>query len=777
MIAASGAFGLVIDGQAASVDCRVTLTLPAALAAYNDATPVVESVRLAAALLTDAPEGTRIATGQSASSGSVLLGGPTTAGLVWALNPYNTASPGYRTTLEGSPILIEYGVVVPAAGMEWVTALVGTVDSYSVDMQSGTVELRVIERGRQAARGAVSLPSFLGKGGYHGDAGLTSGYVADAVLRSVGLHTSPPPRANALIYASMHGSLFPEVYDAANAVLYPIRNSTWTKADDVACMVPGKWGAEVVPGGQLSMSTTLGDATQRLAAIGADNGYMVELNIKVLPAAAAARRLAVHVVTGFGATPDWSSVQVWQLAGTTNIQFAWDQRRNGATASLVFAGTAKTCVAGDWVHCLAVVKYPIAAPTTIQLTGYMDTAVRVTAGTSRTIGALGATASDSTVQTVDLQVDTAMEGYQYALDLAPDVAAGFTFTPSAYMDASALMLTAVPDVPPGDDAWAVLQEFASAEQGAWVPDALGRPRFKSRRTLLSAAPARAVVGTTNLMSLTQEVSAAGKADLIRQPLTEWAAQPIGFAWEADQTISLEPYETRTMIVRLDYVAVDVYPWVPYADRPGGVFPVDATRFRISTTSDGVGSALAFDGSSVDIQSRSLGPSVIEVKLINRQAVKVYFVSPDSMVDVEAGTPYLKIGGRQLAPLTSGGTVVEARRGAASTVLELPMNRFLQTATAAQPKVDGLLSDLSRVRPVWRDVRIVADPRLQIGDKVTLTDLEVNGIASEPAMITSLETDLSDEAWAQTVTLTAMGTPGGWLLGVVGRSELGVTTYI
>ena len=84
--------------------------------------------------------------------------------------------------------------------------------------------------------------------------------------------------------------------------------------------------------------------------------------------------------------------------------------------------------------------------------------------------------------------------------------------------------------------------------------------------------------------------------------------------------------------------------------------------------------------------------------------------------------------------------------------------------------------LFRSKPLWRNVAIVPDPSLQLADRVFVLD-PVTTKVSDSAIIVGVRITASDTDWGQTLDLRAIGAPGSWIMGVVGRSEMGVSTYM
>jgi hypothetical protein len=111
------------------------------------------------------------------------------------------------------------------------------------------------------------------------------------------------------------------------------------------------------------------------------------------------------------------------------------------------------------------------------------------------------------------------------------------------------------------------------------------------------------------------------------------------------------------------------------------------------------------------------------------------------------------------------------------VLAIPDSPWRQDAVITNLLVSSLSSDVVLSVPVFDQVTIAADPRLQLGDVVTVI---AEPVMDSPAlaMIVGI-TDHADpgSSYTQDLLLRAVGPPSGWLLGVPGRSELGTSTLL
>lgn len=762
MQSASGTFATTVVGQSMFVDATVTVALPAAAAAFNDLTPGVESIKIDEALTTDAPAGTRAATGRAAASADIVLASPELCAL---LNPYNAASPLYRKTVESLPVVIRYGIEG-----ETLIKFTGIVQSYEVDMAGGTVTLSCVDN-RGTARGRIALPSFQAKrttsSAVVGSPGLAATYVADQLMRSAGYHSCPPPRSKTLVYASMHGSAFPE-YIAGNggARIADRAGGAWS-ARETMDMVPGRWGTTVVPNSLLSIG--LKESGRYLWAQGASNTQCAYISfwINVGYPTGSDTEVAWYSVSG---PLEFVQMRVMQNGTAIRVQMRGGRPGPGTYVDRTVSATPTTI--NGWVHVAARFFYYAASPNDQQEQAWVN-GVAGTPG-SRTVGPV------STSSTGEIESCGGISYYPVeVLQIGCDITAGpdgdIVFTPTAYLEATPETLTVVPGFPPGTDPFEALQQFADAMQGVVRFDELGALRFVARKSLRGGAVARAVTSEASLKKLTTTVDGAAKYNRVTLPLTQWADDLSGYGWSAGAPISLLPGETKVIRVVSDTPLV-VYPVVGMAVNLTGIPNTFTGDFRMSTTEDGIASAIAPDSTSLTVRVKIKSPSEMDVTVTSNVGVKVWLVAPaGDPIYTQAGEPVLRLPGVGLVSVSTPDSI-EAVRGAGDRLLALPANVFTQNSTAAY-RVEDVLGDTYRPRPMWGGTSIVPDARLQLGDRIAVTDPEANGLVAEEAAVVGMTHSLSAGDWEQELDLRTASFPGGWILSRAGRGEIGTTDYI
>ncbi|HEY9472498.1 MAG TPA: hypothetical protein VIS06_01470, partial [Mycobacteriales bacterium] len=214
----------------------------------DDITRYVERVEVDSAITSDLPDSTRMVAGYAATEARIdLVSDPDdntrSAAELWS--PYATDSPYYGKTRIGAPFLAELGLQT-ADGPVALPQINGLVTEIDVRADGRVATMSVLD-GAEILRGPVHLPQMIAADPDDPNMrpGLNSQAVIERVLALGGFYASPPPRAGAVLAATLHGSAWPQVGTLRSAtVVGPVAVET----------VPyerGVWG--------LAVSTPAGD--------------------------------------------------------------------------------------------------------------------------------------------------------------------------------------------------------------------------------------------------------------------------------------------------------------------------------------------------------------------------------------------------------------------------------------------------------------------------------------------------------------------------------------
>lgn len=744
---------------------------------YPDATVAVESINVQRQMVTDMPDGTRLISGYPSATATVVLSGnmdPTdetkTAASVFA--PYDSRNPTYHGDDMDAPIVIQQGVY-DGAGSEQFTTFTGGVDDVLVDSEAETVTLTCLD-GRNRLRPTVTLPSIAYQSAYTGNSpGLTGGYVLDYLLRQNGIYSSPPARDKAFFYASCHGSAWPELVGSPVASQPPFAAMAQSQltdpvtfavagepADYMALMFPGVWSQQVVLNPVVQNFPYVSGIHPN---IGASGGWYFDGWLNADATQDGSLGLNRAGLNALVSSP---------IFGSAYIGWAWNYGDAAAVVTLNVnrvAGSASKNIAGAamstsaWHHVSILVTFT--GSTTATVTSTIDGVTTVNA-----ITGLPAVGVEATMSLSNFEWTGLADSVQMTLEATPTPVRAFY--PTAYLDASLSPLIAMVDTA-GQDPWDVIQSLAEAEQGVSGLDERGIFKSRNRTNLLAAASARTVTSTKSLKTLQTDVGKSTLANHVTASVNALElSQPVE-VWSAPSPIRVAAHGTYQVLVSVsDTVLTPQAPDSGYIGVPG---VVGTTYWRASKSIAG-NTAVS---SGVHVASISISATTLRITITNSNSFPVYMVSPSTLSDVSAGTPYVFVGGQNVLAPTTGVTAssvwqpsIDAR---GEVALQLPDNPWRQDSAAAQQLTDDDVADLYRPRPIITDLTIVADPRLQIPDRITVLDPDGTMMADD-VVLSGITTTDSATDWTQALTARAIGNPGDWVMGVPGRAELGSTTY-
>jgi hypothetical protein len=764
MQASSPTFAATVAGAAMTVTYTVSITLPQPGVYGSDFTLAVESLTVDRQTVTDMPDGTRLITGYPAAEAQVTLSGlvsvtDASKTIAWLLNPNEPTSPMYRYDALGALIVIKAGLeLIGSATPETFTIFTGYVDDYTVDPAAGTVTLTALDPRTKLTGNPVCPPVY--DDGTFGIPTLYAQFALDAVLRHAAVYSWPAQRPSCVLAAGMRGNAYAEVGTLATQS----RGST-----------PGAPAFIDDGGGGMGLTGTC------TYALGADitSGQAIFIECWFNWANGGDPSISVYDTGGSGASVSLSAVH-------NAVQVTFDPDGTGFNGGSIIISTASVLGTAGYLG-VKITWSGTATSVTARRAGVTYT------GSGTTISARPAATFDhATVQAVDgssggALAATAISSVQVTTEASP--AFNDTFVRGAALGVSLNPLTVIPDLS-GSDIWAVVQQLAEAEMGVAGFDEPGVFRFTNRDMIRTAAPVRTVTPTYSLKTLTNEVGNSFVRNHIQVPVNQVAVQPFAPVWSAPDVIFIPSGGTYSTIVTTDNPVVGLATTC-------GVIPsgglVSTSGYRAAKNPNATVAV-----SNLRMSVAQTGPTTIRVTVINPNGYGVWLISPTGagFPAGSDGIPMLQVGGHLVVPfgtaadatgLTAGAVIADwqwppAVEGGAVTnprgelLLAQPSNLWIQSLPTAQALAQALGEDLYQPKPLWRQVSIVADPRLQLVDRVTVTDPVTTKI-NDDARIFGIHTILSETDWSMNLDLRSLSTPGGWLIGVTGRSEIGATTYI
>jgi hypothetical protein len=371
-----------------------------------------------------------------------------------------------------------------------------------------------------------------------------------------------------------------------------------------------------------------------------------------------------------------------------------------------------------------------------QLTGSIDSASVDPGSRSVTLGVLDNRAAVRTPVTFPVTVA------QVGTDLMTTIATANGFTP--VLDTSRNTGVATPAVD-SSDPWTLLQQLADAEQGVILFDENGTMRFYNRDHLTGGTAVATIttdprVAQPSLKALTSAETSESIRNYVTVTANPYALDaPNTIIWAADDVWALSAGVAYTVPIEFD----------------APLHTTTSFAYGACTTSDGLGTNIT----NLVFGFAQTGTTTGNVSIYNPNGFIVYLVYSTAFPGLGVGLPALQITGRLLRPTTESGYVAigqnlpsQIRYGIRS--LDVSGNPFRQSGPAASALADYLAGVLGAPHPTLSGVQIVGDPRLQLGDRVRVT--EPDGLALDGDFwLTAVQTTFSvSEGLAQSVTLRA-----------------------
>jgi hypothetical protein len=712
----------------------------------DDLTPQVEAITISREVKTDLPENVTLISGRSSASATITIGAGDTSTqaktAAWYYSEDNTASPLFGLARQFRSVKIEVGFIT-ASGPEYLTLFTGRTRDVQVDGSSGQVTIECLDAS-ELFRGDRELPNVLASDlldtGAMLKPGLNATFLIDWGLRRVGYYASPPPRANCKALATMHGSAWAEVGASVNVFSGLRAPFNFETGSFIEGLVMGgidttkieQWTTETAPGVKyiFRMSTTRRIAIEGWIKVGSsvtDRGVFgifsgttgVGLYIN------ASGPLSVYM-----RTPDsgphnqntaldptdgnWHYVAICCTFGSNTV--STDVRMDGTTQNLgTPAGFNNTTTS------------PSPALTLTHI-GKSFTA----GGTNRAL--LG------TIQDVQFSEE--------------DISADWhdNFTPTATIAPSLAKMLAVP--PLDGSLWDALDTLAAAEFGVLILSEAGYPTFYNRdtwetygasvvMTLTTTTAVKSLVTNNPIDAVRNWIKVGGVAPSIKANSAIWRAasriripgsgEDIGYG----NGVRVFAFGYDGPIYNMDTSFI-------YASVVG----VTESCYRAAQDIDGGGGNISNLTIVVTNQFASHG----FISITNPNAGDVWLVNGEGIASVTPGQPTLAIYGQQVSFDVSDGSAGSGKlhvdkRDATSwntygqQLLELTDNPCRQDLDAFEGIADALLAQLKDPTRILRSLPIVGRPRLQLGDRVRITDTGGTALDGE-FRITKLETSLS-----------------------------------
>lgn len=765
MLATSGAFAAMVTGGDQMLAWRVTMTLPGG--AYSDMTLAVSSVQIDASTTSDMPAGTRLQVGYPSMQARFTLSGlvdqtDESKTAAWLFGRYSTTSPLYQLDALFSAVTVDLGLYPAAAAgtPEYVRKFTGIIDDY-VANPDGTVSFTCIDLIRSWLRSAPALPSI---GSVAAFETLTAEYAVDALLRAAtdgAVSSWPAQRPGCVMAAGLRSVLQAEVGQLTITLPPP----AWT-------FVPGVFGTALQPS----------------VAFTGRPVWTWSAPVVMAPSSTT----TLHVETWVNNLNDGVLIWLYDAHSALVAQVQFDgsslitaivTKGSGSPASVA----ASTSPGGHY----------FAADITITINGAGVATWGGTAYIGATSYSLG-TGHTAFTSAVPVQMDSVLvdrvgsgavsfEALQVSVETTP--ASNFGFTPRAVLDPSLNALSVIPESAAGDP-YRVIQQICDAELAVAGGDESGIFRFYNRDTIRGATSARDITSSGSLTAIGGvETTAAAVVNRAIVDYTDWNYAAARTAvYSATAPIKVPAHQTIILTPTLDNPVTDV-PGIYAAALPDGSTDQTASYYRASIDSAGTARH-----PGVYVLAAQSGANTLRITLYNPSSLDAWLVSPANYLDLTVGTPVLRIAGiaitasavltadYQYPPVNPDGTGGAKTTRFGEVANQISGNPWIQDRVTAEDLTTAMVVDLANPRPNLTAVSIIPDPRLQLIDVAHIQDPDVT-LVDEYGRIFGWTITWeagsagSADRYEMTVDARTLAAPGGWLMGVAGRSEIPTTAYV
>lgn len=384
------------------------------------------------------------------------------------------------------------------------------------------------------------------------------------------------------------------------------------------------------------------------------------------------------------------------------------------------------------------------------------------------------------------------------------IANRYAWAPQAVLDASLNTLSHIPAIA-GKTGADLIKDAVAAEQGTFEFDELAVPRFRNKtRFDLSATPLK----TYSSLDAVLDADITEAIDSVRNSITVKAKHPVlnrapYELWRADTLYSVPPRSNLVFTVTLSKPAVGLRPFWNESGYDGvqmlaGNQIVDIVQYSFppilysaTTAADGV---VIMDLSNT-IQGFTdrlaadmliLDETTLQLTFRNQTGFTYFLNNPDKVLNGlptfiwEDGAPAIYLFGLQLDEIVDVVVTLDdpiSQNQYDLQTYEIPDNPYNQDTASAGDLALRTLSDLRIPRPTIAALNIVPDYRLQTGDLIQVEAEPEVGLNDEWWLIGSTLSGDSNGVHNQQIVLRSAAPRVGWILGRVGRSELGSTTYL
>jgi hypothetical protein len=697
----------------------------------DDVSAQAGAVKVARQITGDLPDEVALVEGSSVAEATVELelGDPAdnTKHAAWWFSRLNTASPLTGKERLSRPVTVDVGFDT-ATGTPLVRRFTGLSRALPVSSTNRTATLTALDN-REFLRTKVAVPALAADVGLGSQVkpGFNAQWLVDYVLRTNGFNASPKwdedTTTHTATSATMHGSAAPDIGTLLRAGQWSVAGGTIT---DVCTFVQGRFGyalaGPTVSGGaptaynfvEVSFPQPMPMPDQLYDYVHVEWWGQISAAVTTLP------QTMLYLVSGGSAV---GYVELMSNVGVRSLRVVY--YRN-------YYGTAQQAI-------VALNTSASYFKVSIQDRAGSGSRVRITQDAATTIvdNADSAFLADyfATMTSVIAAPMGLMEGLNVTwgspgVDSVPPTSWGYTA--GAELGASANELVAAL---PSDarDAWGLLKELAQAEF-AWVGfSEAGVPFYRTGEYWTRTAQqtvSQTITADRDLLEFAYDDNIDQVRNQVSVPVNALSITPVQDVWTADPLRFNGSSVTSFFVTFAD----------PLFDLDTSVTSAGSTpatsRVRANTRSDGTGlDRSSYVGVTVDFWTAGTAKLTVS----NRYSQSLYLVDT-------TGAAALILAGRQV--IVNQVTATAAYEEDAPSIalygpqpLDLPSNPWRQDLSFARGVAQSLLGRLADPHITYTGLRVLGDPRRQLGDRVRLVDPDGTA-ANVEVWLTGVEDDIT-----------------------------------
>ncbi len=288
------------------------------------------------------------------------------------------------------------------------------------------------------------------------------------------------------------------------------------------------------------------------------------------------------------------------------------------------------------------------------------------------------------------------------------------FVPTAFIDKSENELDTMPFFDISADTWTFLAQLAEAEFAALYFDAHGYPHFRNTRSDVNTV-GQTVQKTLQARVNVKDLDYSSEVQSVRNVIDVGYSPHIAFidqvAWSPSGTTRLSPGSVLSVTIQM----------------PGVVLAIQGfNAFDGNVAADGSGTVVPSSLLPWSVNSRDLYG--IEISITNTYYADVYLVDATGQPSPKLTATWMGPDASQVTPERR--TDVNSVRRYREQPLSISTTVWRQRQSVAASQAIFLVSQLGAPTPVIHNVPIVGDPRLELGDRATLVDVNGLGVSDQ-----------------------------------------------